>query len=75
LILALCLLFSTFVGRWWTLALPLAVAGVAIARTPIDWYYEHTPEDIQAALVYGAACGLVAPGAVLLARHFLGSGA
>ena len=72
-ILALCVLFSTFVGRWWTLGLPLAVAGVAIALTPIDSYYEHTPEDIQAALVFGAAFGLVASAAVLLARHFLGS--
>jgi drug/metabolite transporter (DMT)-like permease len=72
-ILALCVLFSTVVGRWWTLGLPLAVAGVAIALTPIDWYYEHTPEDVQAALVVGAACGLVASSAALLTRRFLGS--
>jgi hypothetical protein len=51
----------------------LAVGFVAIALTPMDWYYERTPEDVQAAVVFGAACGLVAAGAVLLARHFIGS--
>ena len=73
LILALCVLFSALVGRWWALVLPVAVAAVALALTPIDWYYEHTPEDVQAAIVFGAVCGLVASGAVLLARHVLGS--
>ena len=73
-ILALCVLFSALAGRWWTLGLPLAVAVTAIALTPLDWYYERTPEDVQAAVVFGAACGLVASCAVLLARHFLGPG-
>jgi predicted PurR-regulated permease PerM len=72
-IIALCVLFSALVGRWWTLGLPLAVGVLAIALTPMDWYYERTPEDVQAAVVFGAACGLVAAGAVLLARHFIGS--
>jgi hypothetical protein len=73
LIIASCVAFSALVGRWWTLGLPLAVAGVAIVLTPMDWYYERTPEEVQAAVFFGAACGLLASGAVLLARHFIGS--
>ena len=71
-VMSLCALLSALVGRWWTLAVPVALAGVVLAVTPIDWYYERTPEDVQARVLFGAAYGLVLAAAALLARHCIG---
>jgi hypothetical protein len=43
------------------------------ALAPLDSFYERTPEDIQAGVVFGAAYGLVLAAVALLVRHSLGS--
>jgi len=74
IVMSLCALFSALVGRWWTLALPVVLAGAVFAATPIGSYYERTPENVQAGVVFGAAYGLVLAAAVLLARHYVRRG-
>jgi uncharacterized membrane protein YhhN len=68
----LCVLFSAVVARWWTLALPVVIAGAVLALMPIDAYYERTPEDIQAGILFGAVYGLIIAAAALLVRHYIG---
>jgi predicted membrane protein len=72
-VMCLCALFSTLVERWWTLALPVVLVGAVFALAPLDSFYERTPEDIQAGVVFGAAYGLVLAAVALLVRHYLGS--
>jgi predicted membrane protein len=72
-VMSLCVLVSALVGRWWTLAMPLVIAGAMLAAMPIDSYYERTPEDVQAGVVLGAAYGLALAAVALLVRHYLGS--
>jgi hypothetical protein len=67
----LCVLFSALVGRWWTLALPLVLAGAVFALTSSEGYYERIPEDVQAAVWFGATYGLVLATAALLVRHYI----
>jgi drug/metabolite transporter (DMT)-like permease len=71
-IMSLCVLFAALVGRWWTLVLPVVFVGAALAVMPIDWYYERTPEDVQAGVVFGAAGGLFLASVTLLARRYIG---
>jgi hypothetical protein len=70
-VMCVCALFSALVGRWWTLALPVVLVGAVFALEPLDSFYERTPEDIQAGVVFGAAYGLVLAAVALLVRHYL----
>jgi hypothetical protein len=70
-VMCLCAFFSALVGRWWTLALPVVLAAAVFATMPMESYYERAPEDVQAGVLFGAACGLVLA-AALLARHYIG---
>jgi hypothetical protein len=72
-VMCLCALFSALVGRWGTLALPVVLVGAVFALAPLVSFYERTPEDIQAGVVFGAAYGLVLAAVALLVRHYLGS--
>jgi predicted membrane protein len=71
-VICLCVLFSAVVGRWWTLALPVVLAGAVFALMPIDSYYERTPEDVQAGVLFGAVWGLALAAAALLVRQYIG---
>lgn len=71
-VICLCVLFSAVVGRWWTLALPVGFACAVFALMPIEPYYERTPEDVQAGVLFGAMYGLVLAAAALLVRHYIG---
>jgi hypothetical protein len=55
------------------LALPVVLVGAVFALAPLDSFYERTPEDVQAGVVFGAASGLVLAAAGLLVRRYLGS--
>lgn len=70
-VMCVCVLFSALVGRWWTLALPVVLAGAVFALMPIEAYYERTPEDVQAGVVFGATYGLVLAAAALLVKHYI----
>ena len=59
-------------GRWWTLALPVLLAGAVFALMPVESYYERTPEDVQAGVFFGAMWGLALAAAALLVRHYIG---
>lgn len=71
-VICLCVLFSALVGRWWTLALPVVLAGAVLALMPIKSYYERTPEDVQAGVLFGATYGLVFAAVALFVRHYIG---
>lgn len=69
-IVCLCVAFSAIVGRWWTLVLPVALAAAVFALSLVDAFYERTPEDMQAAVVFGATYGLALPAVALALRRF-----
>jgi hypothetical protein len=71
-VVCLCVLFSALVGRWWTLALPVVLAGAVLLLTQVEALYERIPEDVQAGIWFGAAFGTVLAAAVLLVRHYIG---
>jgi hypothetical protein len=70
-VVCVCVVFSAVVGRCWTLALPAAVAAAVFALASIDAFYERTPEDVQAAVVFGAVYGLVLAVVALALCHFV----
>jgi K+-sensing histidine kinase KdpD len=72
-VIFVCVVFSAAVGRLWTLALPLVLACAVFALMPVDRFYERTPENVQAAVVFGAMYGLGLGTAVLLVRHYVES--
>ena len=71
-VMSLCALFSALVGRWWTLAVPLVLAGVVLAVTPIDWYYERSPRMCKQASSSAPCTDFVLATAALLGRHYIG---
>jgi hypothetical protein len=68
----LCVLFSVLVGRWWTLALPVVLAGAVLSLTQVEALYERIPEDVQAGVWFGATFGIVLAAVALLVRHYSG---
>jgi urea transporter len=71
-VIVVCVVFSALAGRWWTLALPVALAFGSFALAQIDWYYERTPEDVQAGLFVGAGYAVVLAALALAIRHRFG---
>jgi hypothetical protein len=71
-VMGLCGVLSALVGRWWTLAVPFALAAGVVAAASIDWYYQRAPEDLQAGAFFGAAHGLVLAATALLVRRYVG---
>jgi hypothetical protein len=69
LVLAGCVLLSALVGRWWTLAVPVVVAAAVFALSLDNDLYARVPEDIQAAVVFGATYGLALGAVALLVRR------
>lgn len=69
LVLAGCVVVSVLVGRWWTLGLPVSLAAAVFALSLNNGLYARVPEEIQAAVVFGAAYGLVLAAIALLVRR------
>jgi hypothetical protein len=70
-VVCICVGFSVIVGRWWTLALPVVLAAAVFALMSIDAFYERTPEDVQAGVLFGAVYGLGLAATALLVRHIV----
>jgi hypothetical protein len=70
-VVCICVAFSAVVGRWWTLVLPVALGAAIFGLASIDAFYERTPEDVQAAVLFGAVYGLGLAAAALLVRHIV----
>jgi hypothetical protein len=71
LVMAACVLVAATIGRWWTLAVPVAVAAGVFALSLDDRLYSRVAEDVQAAIVFGATYGLILGAVALFLRWAL----